>query len=260
MMAMMRAAAGGDAHARPAARLPGQPAAAPQADHLIPPGLQMGASLPLLTPVRGKRRRRPGMPIQQPKGRMLIYWGCGEHVGAGPADGRGFLQDAAGQGAAGDGRDGQHGACRQRADSAPGFGKLAERARQPAGARPADRCSARTRSQANYSPPIAFSLAAGQDFMPGLGLARSGHAAVGRAAADVAAGGAGDRLCAGDVRHQPEQDVIMWSSANRRQMAAMDYLAPGEVRRLVAAGAVLPPSTSNACFRPKSPRPRRPAW
>ena len=44
-------------------------------------------------------------------------------------------------------------------------------------------------------------------------------------------------------------DVIMWSSANSAQMPAMDYLAPGEVKRLVAAGSVLPPST-NQCVLP----------
>jgi hypothetical protein len=41
----------------------------------------------------------------------------------------------------------------------------------------------------------------------------------------------------------------MWSSAKSAQMPAMDYLAPGEVKRLVAAGAVLPPST-NQCVLP----------
>src|SRR5699024_10020526 len=44
-------------------------------------------------------------------------------------------------------------------------------------------------------------------------------------------------------------DVIMWSSARSAQMPAMDYLAPGEVKRLVTAGAVLPPST-NQCLLP----------
>ena len=56
-----------------------KPAAAPQADHLIPPGLQMGASLPLLTPVHEQAPpATPGAIPQQyerPHGRMLIYWG-----------------------------------------------------------------------------------------------------------------------------------------------------------------------------------------
>ena len=44
-------------------------------------------------------------------------------------------------------------------------------------------------------------------------------------------------------------DVVMWSSARSASMAAMDYLAPAEVRRLIAAGSVLPPSASE-CVLP----------
>ena len=48
--------------------------AGPRADHLIPPGLQMGPSLPLVTPERAEPTpATPGMPqnFQRPKGRML---------------------------------------------------------------------------------------------------------------------------------------------------------------------------------------------
>jgi hypothetical protein len=44
-------------------------------------------------------------------------------------------------------------------------------------------------------------------------------------------------------------DMIMWTSAKSASMPALDYLAPGEVKRLVAAGAVLPPS-ANECVLP----------
>src|SRR4051794_38276675 len=51
-------------------------AAGAEADHLIPPGLQMGPSLPLITPAVAKPEpTTPGVPAQfhRPKGRMLIY-------------------------------------------------------------------------------------------------------------------------------------------------------------------------------------------
>ena len=53
------------------------------AAHAIPAGLAMGQSLPLLTPrieraPKSERDEEPG--FEQPKGRMLIYWGCGESV------------------------------------------------------------------------------------------------------------------------------------------------------------------------------------
>src|SRR5688572_1544140 len=61
------------------------PSGAPKADHLIPPGLNMGEALPLVTPQRApapRAERQDGMPgtMEKPRGRMLIYWGCGENV------------------------------------------------------------------------------------------------------------------------------------------------------------------------------------
>lgn len=56
--------------------------AAPEATHDIPPGLNMGKTLPLLTPEREKPARvdeREGK-MEKPKVRMLFYWGCSEAV------------------------------------------------------------------------------------------------------------------------------------------------------------------------------------
>jgi hypothetical protein len=68
---------------------PRVPASDPKADHVIPPGQQMGESLPLVTPVIEKseyvppeRSERPEQ-YEKPKARMLIYWGCGETIGKG---------------------------------------------------------------------------------------------------------------------------------------------------------------------------------
>lgn len=63
-------------------------AAKPQASHVIPPGLNMGESLPLVTPLMEKREHVPGErerpeKFEKPKARMLIYWGCGESIGKG---------------------------------------------------------------------------------------------------------------------------------------------------------------------------------
>ena len=64
------------------------PSGEPQAAHAIPAALSMGDSLPLLTPKIERTRPEPGAQpeereVQTPKGRMLIYWGCGEAVRAG---------------------------------------------------------------------------------------------------------------------------------------------------------------------------------
>ncbi|MDQ7841083.1 MAG: hypothetical protein RDU83_08670 [bacterium] len=58
-----------------------------QASQTIPAAMRMGASLPL-EPVRaepatgGPEARGPG-EVEQPKGRLLFYWGCGADVRAG---------------------------------------------------------------------------------------------------------------------------------------------------------------------------------
>src|ERR1044072_4006612 len=71
-------------------------AAAPEANHLIPPGLQMGPSLPLIAPAPPTPATQT-YPYPQPKGRRVVYWGCGEHVAPGHPTVIDFAKAAAGQ-------------------------------------------------------------------------------------------------------------------------------------------------------------------
>ena len=228
-----------------------KPTAAPEADHLIPPGLQMGASLPLLTPVREEApAQASGMPtqFQRPKGRMLIYWGCGEHAGAGQPTVIDFAKMEPGKVPPGMAAMASMAHVQSGPSSAPGFGRW-----------PNEKDSRQVpvngsllgghKVEANYAPPIAFSLGAGQDFMPGLGLHEAGALPSGasRLAWQPAANATGYALAMFGANG--DGDVVMWSSAKSAQMPAMDYLAPSEVKRLVAAGAALPPSASE-CVLP----------
>ena len=225
-------------------------ATAPQADHLIPPGLQMGASLPLVTPAVVREEPQTAMPanFQRPKGRMLIYWGCGEHVGPGQPTIIDFAKVAAGQmppGMAGLASmahvvTGPHGA--------PGFGRWPND-RDSRAVPAAGSLLGAHKVEGNYSPPIGFALGAGQDFMPALNLVEAGTLGSGATRlrwqpAQVATGYALAMFGAAQ-----NGDVVMWSSASKAAMPALDYLAPAEVRRLIAAGAVLAPSTSE-CVLP----------
>ena len=58
----------------------------PSAEHLPPAGLQAGPSLPLITPRTARAPTEYNMPqgMGQPRGKMLIYWGCGERAAAPP--------------------------------------------------------------------------------------------------------------------------------------------------------------------------------
>jgi hypothetical protein len=102
--------------------------------------------------------------------------------------------------------------------------------------------------QGNYSPAINFSLGAGQDFMPGLGLREAGALPSGasRLMWQPAPTATGYALA---MFGTSGNDVIMWSSAKAASMVTLDYLTPSEVKRLITAGAVLPPSTSE-CVLP----------
>src|SRR5436190_16019840 len=220
-------------------------AAAPQADHLIPPGLQMGPSLPLIA--REEPPHTPGMPanFQRPQGRMLVYWGCGEHVSAGQPTVLDFAKIAAGQTPPGlaamahvvSGPTG-----------APGFGRWPNdkdnRAVPAAGS-----LHAPHKIEANYAPPIAFSLGTGQDFMPALGLTEAGTLPSGASRLTWQAVPSATGYALMMFGAAANGDAIMWSSASKATMPAPDYLAPAEVRRLIGAGAVLPPATTQ-CVLP----------
>ncbi|MBC7061413.1 hypothetical protein G6O49_23830, partial [Salmonella enterica subsp. enterica serovar Enteritidis] len=58
---------------------------APKADHFLPEGRRMGASVPLASPEPGTRDEDKSAydKLMRPKGRLLIYWGCGAHAGPG---------------------------------------------------------------------------------------------------------------------------------------------------------------------------------
>jgi hypothetical protein len=257
VMAMMNGGGSAVAHAlnlRLSSRE--KPAGAPEASHFIPAGMQMGPSLPLLTPEQLKVESHggPSEPgsYEKPKGRMLIYWGCGEHAPAPMVID--FAKVAAGQIPPGLEALSRMGRAMGRmtmhepsAQNSAAFGEWPNKqdARQvPASAS----LLGAHRIDGNYSPEISFTL--NQDFMPGLGLHEAGALpssaerldwtpaaqATGYALAMFGSGGNGD--------------VIVWTSAKSASLTpAFDYETPAEVRQLVASGAALPPSTSE-CVLP----------
>jgi hypothetical protein len=73
----------------------------PAADHFVPAAMSMGSSLPLRTPQKAERTRGPDEDspdnYEKPKGRLLLYWGCGERAGAGQPYVIDFAKVASGQ-------------------------------------------------------------------------------------------------------------------------------------------------------------------
>jgi hypothetical protein len=248
MMSMMNGGGASASHTlnlRLASRTPAP--GAPRAEHLIPASLGMGQSLPLVTPQRSAPERGD-MGSYQPRGRMLIYWGCGDHVAAGQPLTFDFAQIASGkvpenirkmsEMMARRGITGRSGPT-----SAPGFGEWPNREDGRA-VPPGGSLLGAHRVQANYSPPIAFSLGAGQDFMAPMRMSEAGAGLVRWAPVPGATG-----YALAMFGSSGNGDVIMWNSARSASFAALDYLSPGEVARAITAGSALPPSTTE-CMIP----------
>ena len=214
----------------------------PKAEHAIPPGLNMGPALPLVTPVRPKpepRVREDGMPenMEQPKGRLLIYWGCGEAVRPGQPLVIDYAKISAGQVPK----------MTSRRVAAP-IGPLASRSKTY-GDWPNQEDQKNVPAngslkgehvvKGNYSPEIRFSLGEVHDFMEPLSLSHAGNK-VSWKAIPHATGYFATLFGAAQ-----QDEMVMWSSSEVQEMGGMlmDYVPPAEVARLIREKVILPPAT-----------------
>ena len=221
----------------------------PRAAHAIPPGLTMGQSLPLLTPriERAPARERDDDPeFERPKGRMLIYWGCGETVRPGQPVIIDFAnlnsQDAARafrsrsitrpRGPA-PGRNRTYGAWPNQDDSRP--------------VPPAGSLRGNHAISGNYSPEIRFGVDERHDFMDAVAFdpvrkTSGGAFAVKWKSVPTATGYFATAMGQGDSQN----DLVTWSSSEVQEMGQilMDYIPPAEVERLIREKVVMPPPTT----------------
>lgn len=229
------------------------PADGPLADHTLPPTARFGPVLPLRTPTRG-RSTDPYTPPEMPRGRLLLFWGCGEKAGPGQPIVIDFAKLARGQlppglyaqplAIAEEWRITQansraygewpHGEDRQQV---PANGSLL-------GAH---------KVTGNYTPEIAFTL--DQDFMAPITLANraqpSGAYALSWNAVPAATGyyawafsAKGER---GGGQGAGTDDIVWWSSSASQAFGGplWDWLSPAAVRQLIAAKTVMPPAQTN---------------
>lgn len=238
-----------------------RPSGVPDANHFIPAGMQMGASLPLVTPPPPKEYRGTSEPsepgsYEKPRGRMLIYWGCGDHAAAGEPMVIDFAKVAAGQIPAGIqalskmgramGRMASH---PPRPENSAAFGEWPN-TRDSRPVPSAASLIGSHRVQANYAPPIAFTLGQGQDFMPGLGLREAGMLPSGADRLDWTPPAQATGYALALFGQGSGGDTVIWTSGKSATMfPAFDYETPAEVKRMITAGAALPPTT-NECLLP----------
>ena len=218
----------------------------PQAEHLIPPAMAMGQALPLLTPEPAQPRREPlerSVPqgMEQPKGRLLIYWGCGEKAGPGQPVVIDFSKVAAGQAPP------NLTSRSVRAPRGPAFGVDRSFGEWPHGQErreiPADASMVGEHVvKGNYSPEIRFAVTDRHNFMPGVEL-NKGRTPSGATQLTwkPLPGATGYFISAFGARDGG--DIVMWTSSAVQEMggALSDYVPPAEAARLVREQVVLAP-------------------
>ncbi|WP_147384000.1 hypothetical protein [Noviherbaspirillum sedimenti] len=227
-----------------------------EASHAIPAGLDMGASLPLL-PVRpagagrGSDRHEAG-DQEKPKGRILLYWGCGDNIRPGQPK----VLDLAKQ---------NYGEFTQFFGSRGGYSKGVQH--KPGNSVwPNERDSKRVPENASLQgehavagdgvpASLKFSVGAANDFLPPVRLSSKGapkdgvrlewqamqHAQAYFLHAQGGAKGANGA-----------DDMIFWSSSEKPDngWSLMSYQSPAQIANLLQQKVVLSPSTVN-CTVPK---------
>jgi hypothetical protein len=232
-----------------------KPDGEPAAEHLPPTTLRAGQSLPLVTPRAQPSQGRDEAPAvmpndYKPKGRMLIFWGCGEHARAAQPIVIDFAKMAGGQPPPGLEALSKGLAITPMQPPSPGrhatYGEWPnERTRTavPAGASLAGDHLIR----GNYSPDIKFALAQNQDFLGPLTLTANAVNPTGsgqlawRPVAD-ARGYLATAIGAGE-----NDTMVMWSSSEVQAsaFALPDFLSDADLQRLVASKALMGPATTS---------------
>jgi hypothetical protein len=225
----------------------------PSAEHLPPAGLQVGASLPLVSPLAAPSTPpEPGSwpsHMERPRGRMLIYWGCGERARTGQPVVIDFARLTAGRvPPAFANADIRH-MTPPAAGLYAGYGEWPNaRSRTPVP--PGGSLVGEHLVRGNYTPEIRFTLAPGQDFLAPVTL--SGNSAAASGAIPLGwrpvAGARG--WLASVMGASGNGDMVLWSSSEQQTIPMMmDHLSTEEIVRLVGRKVLLPAETTG-CIVP----------
>jgi hypothetical protein len=219
-------------------------------DHFFLASAKMGKSVPLLGDEPGKTERPErdydptDRPMEKPKGRLLMFWGC--HANA--PKGQPFIIDFAKMPTA---KMPAGMPAQMRGYQAAAKARDANAAWWPngkSGKQPKSGSSLRGehRIASVFTPEIKFAVA--NDYMASLKVNPSDQGAailLGWNAVPTATGYAAWAM-GGMERAGQGGDMVMWTSANNRDSGVgMDWLSPAEVQRQIAAKNVMPPSQTN---------------
>ena len=217
----------------------------PLAEHLPPSGLQAGASLPLSTPAvaAGPGRAIPAASFDPSKikGKMLIYWGCGEQARAGQPLAVDLATMAAGKASL------STAMINVAAMMPPAPGRHASYGEWPnsQGGNTVPASSSLVGEhfvRGNYTPDIKFALGPTNDFLEPLSP-KSASLSSGAVRVSWPTLAQAKAYGASVIGSTGDGTVIIWSSSEVRMVgtALPDYLAQGDIDRLVQQKALLSP-------------------
>ncbi|HEY6815896.1 MAG TPA: hypothetical protein VI168_10190, partial [Croceibacterium sp.] len=233
-----------------------QSASQPAADHFMPAGAGLGVSVPLVTPRTPPPAEPavPGMPQgQMPQGRLLLFWGCGEHAGPGQPVVIDFSKLARGEippGLFASGVDLPQAWSILQSNSTT-YGDWPNARSTKTAPANASLLGAH-RIAGNYSPEIAFTLA--DDFMPALRATGrdmpSGAVGLSWNSLAKATGYYSWAIAANPDERGQTRDMVWWTSSSTQQFGGpmSDWMSPAAVARLVEAGTVMPPSQTTCAI------------
>lgn len=222
----------------------------PEADHFMPEGAGLGPFVRLLPSSQGETGSEPGgeTRFELPRGRLLLYWGCGEHAAPGQPVVIDFSKLAAGQippdlFLSGPDLSDSWQPIMARSATYTTWPNTKENKVVPANAS----LIGAHRIAANYTPKeINFTLA--EDFMPPIRL-RTASLAGGATrlawdAVDRATGYYAWAMGAkGGERGGKPLEMVWWASSKNKAFGGplWEWIAPAAVRKLIDAGTVMPP-------------------
>ena len=258
--AMMGALLGGrgrqDAYARNLMLQLGSPqraAGEPMAEHLPPTGLQAGPSLPLVSPKIVRPTGDTSQPwtanMERPKGRILIYWGCGERARPGQPAVIDMASLAAGKAQSLMRTANVRMMTPPSADRAGTYGEWPNEkngTRVPA----AGSLVGAHVVKGNYTPEIRFNLAQGQDFLAPVQLVSQAEAASGAIPLVWKPVSGAQGWFASTIGSNGGGDLVVWTSSESQIFDMMsDYLPQDEIARLIREKTLLP-AAADRCTVP----------
>ena len=223
----------------------GPTAPPPKGDHFFLPQAKLGKSVPLI----GVERKEGTYPteFERPKGRLLLYWGCGAKAGPGQPVIIDFAKVAAGQVPPG-----------LFSSAVPVIREVSQmnsrsytdwpnskNGKQPGGG---SSLLGAHRVASNYGPDINFTLA--QDYMQGLSAStaiQGDQSVMLRWNQVPTATGYAAWTIGGMDRQDKGGDIVWWTSSASKEFGGglWDWLPPSVVANLITKKIVMPPAQTS---------------